>query len=57
MIEESTTEGCKMKIINKSAFKEAQYLATLATLLKSGRVHREAYWDAAMTVLREAYRG
>lgn len=43
--------------INKSAFKEAQYLAELATSRRSGRVHSESYWEAAMAVLREAYYG
>jgi hypothetical protein len=43
--------------INKSALREAQYLAYLAAALKQGRVQPESYWDAAMDVLREAYQG
>lgn len=44
-----------MKIIDKKAFEEAQYMAGLATYGQLKRVPPECYWFAAMEALREAY--
>lgn len=45
----------EMKIISKSAFEEAQYMAVMAVEKLSSRVNPTGYWDAAMACLKEAY--
>lgn len=45
----------EMKIISKSAFEEAQYMAVMAVEKLSSRIHPTGYWDAAMACLKEAY--
>ena len=49
--------GRIMKIIDKKAFTEAQFMASMAVNKSSSRVQPESYWEAAMACLKEAYCG
>lgn len=44
-----------MKIISKTAFEEAQYMAQMAVDKLSSRIQPAGYWSAAMACLKEAY--
>lgn len=50
-----TTRSRIMKIIDKKAFSEAQFMASMAVNKSSSRIQPESYWEAAMACLKEAY--